>query len=279
MKLSVSPDGFAENPDVPLHLKGMMLILGRFLDFRTGYGFPSQKKLAACAGVDVKQVSVNLIELAKRGALDMEHGQGNRVTYRLKGGPLALVPRSPESRSSGNPESRSSGNPESRSSGNPESRSSGNPIQYRSVLSAAVNSGEPPDPETAELLLILEKRGVDEEQRREVVACRTAAEIRDWIAALPFHIAAKGGKLIKSEAAILFWALRRDVGAAPRPLPDAFLKRQQLALAAAAANELAERQRTAEESKPVAVVTAEERRLALPEWMQRKLAPMVAHES
>ncbi len=94
------------------------------------------------------------------------------------------------------------------------------------------------DHETAELLLILERRGVDEGARAEIVSCRTADEIRDWVAAVPFQIAAKGGKLIKSEAAILFWALRRDVGPKPRALPAAFVRRRQIELAAAAADEL-----------------------------------------
>jgi len=112
---------------------------------------------------------------------------------------------------------------------------------------------------------------VDEDQRHEIVSCRTPDEIRDWVAAVPFQVAKTGGKVVKSEGAILFWALRRDLGPTPRPLPDAFVQRQQLELAAAAANELAERERAAEASKPVAVVSADERRGALPEWMQRKL--------
>lgn len=272
MKRSVVPDGFAEDPNVPLHIKGMMLILGRFLDFQTGYGFPSQKLLAECAGVRPKHVSRLLIEAASFGYLDMDHVGGHRVEYRIKGGPLRLPIDRRNNKKPRAPDSPYSGNPVSPYSGNPDSPYSGNPIQYRSVLSAdmvAVGG-----PETAELLLILERRGVDDGARAEIVDCRAAAEIRDWVAAVPYQIAKTGGKVVKSEAAILVWALRRSVGPEPRPLPLAFVQRRQIDLAAAASNEVAK-----QEAAAAAVVvderTPDERRAIaranMPEFIRRKV--------
>ena len=171
----------------------MMAVLSLCLDYRTGYGFPSQTWLATRTGRSAQTVRRLLRKIAALGWLDVsERGSGRGLEYRLKGGPLRL-PIYPQ--------------PLSPVTGGPLSPVAGGPLSPVTPISSRRISTY-----DDEVVVALKTHGVTDTQLsalermgRVLSAEVIEREIR-WIRA-----GKRSSAKVRSEAAMLFTALRDDL--------------------------------------------------------------------
>jgi hypothetical protein len=236
----------------------MLAILGQYVDFITGHGFPSQKRLAADAGIDRHEVGRLLRAAAAFGYLDVETLRNNHLVYRYKDGPLMLFKPAPLGRAT---VPTPLVEPQYQGLVEPQYQDLG-----RATVPTRISTSYQTNDDVASASALLRKHGVEDGQVAEIwLAGVTPEAVRDQVDALPYR------KNIENPAASLYCACLRGY-----VLPKGLLRARGRAAALAAqlelhaATELERRResqddRTPEELRAVA-------RANMPEFIRRKVS-------